>query len=116
MRLRRDDQEDGYCFPDIVVWGDPTTDDPKADWTELWPIAWAAELKFLSSDNGQKDRARLAEMAGEGFIQHGCAIRVTASRESGADPVWGRLGADDGSGAGAVWSAEVKIHSPQRAA
>ena len=65
------------CHPDIVVWDDLTGDiEPDYPKGEVWPIAWACEIKYGSSDSGDRDKQKLAVLLAQGRIRRGCFLEV----------------------------------------
>ncbi len=79
--------EPHWCFPDIVIWADDRSRNkgPGGDTSTPWPIAWACELKYGSSNKGEWDVKKLRLLIEQGKIEYGCAINIHF--ETGADHV-----------------------------
>jgi hypothetical protein len=80
-----DEQKRRSCHPDIVLWGDradgrPADEEPN----EPWPILWACEIKFWSSDKGGWDLEKLKRLLRDRRIQSACFVDVRFSPTAGA--------------------------------
>ena len=67
------------CFPDIVIWDDF---DGIPDYLndEIWPIAWACELKYGSNNYGEWDMEKLRLLIDQKKVTYGCSVNVQFSR------------------------------------
>ena len=81
------------CHPDIVIWDDLNgRSSPNYSLSEIWPIAWACELKYGSPDEGTWDIEKLRILIDQGRIQYGCSLRVQFSpADSGNGISWERV-------------------------
>jgi len=70
-----DNGKTSYCYPDIVIWDSREKNDVIPD-GQLWPILWACELKYGSSDDGNYDVKKLTSLIDQGKIKFGCSVRV----------------------------------------
>ena len=82
-----------WCHPDIVLWDDlGKRSTPNYQAREIWPIAWACEIKYRSADPGDWDRRKLTLLHSQGRINYGCMVDVQLSRKtSGVDVEWNKI-------------------------
>lgn len=84
--------KESYCFPDIVIWADKG----KIPKNQLWPILWACELKYGSSDDGSDDVVKLNKLITQGLIKFGCSVRIHYTTSSTSKAVnWRNIKKDD---------------------
>ncbi len=79
-----------YCYPDIVIW-DYLEPGEKVPENQLWPILWACELKYGSSDDGSGDVEKLKKLLKQQLIKFGCAIRVHFKKKLGIGIEWNKV-------------------------
>jgi len=96
--------ESSYCYPDIVIWDDlkPGEIIPEH---QLWPILWACELKYGSSNEGAWDVEKLHLLIDQQKIKFGCAIRMHYSEaDCGDEIIW-----KDTPNNRYLWSCDVNV-------
>lgn len=78
------------CHPDIVIWDDLNGRKvPNYENGEIWPIAWACELKYGSRDKGGRDLTKLHLLIEQQQIRHGCLVNVEFPRAAdGSGITW----------------------------
>ena len=71
------------CYPDIVIWKDIDSKKQPTDETSTgWPILWACELKYGSSNKGEWDREKLRLLLEQDKIEYGCSINIHFEKSS----------------------------------
>jgi len=71
-----------YAHPDIVIWDDPPDEDLQIN-MGLWPILWACEIKFTSSEPNAEDLDRLRQLLSNGTLFCGCWLKLLLNPPKG---------------------------------
>jgi len=67
------DQKEHLAVPDVVIWD--TLADPTIVPKDGWPVLWACEIKYKSSDHSDWDEKKLGYLLDEKRIEFGCWLK-----------------------------------------